>query len=565
MNSIEIANISKLYKIYNHPFDRVKDWLTPKYFRFYKEFWALKDISFRVRKGASLGIIGVNGAGKSTLLKILSKTTSPTSGSYSINGRVSALLELGTGFHPDFTGIQNIYMNGRLLGMSDEFLSEKVASIIDFSELGDFIDRPLRTYSTGMNVRLAFSVAAAVDPDVLIVDEALAVGDVHFQQKCIKRIRQFKEEGKTILFVSHDPGIVQSLCDEAILLNDGQLADLGKPDEILDHYNALIAKRSAKNVSLSIERVEYGQSEKRVQRSGNFLALISGVSILNSKGEPATSFISGEHARITVNVFFFEKINNPTIGVQIKDRLGQPVFGINSNILKHNTGKIKPGDTLTVNYDLPLNIGEGEYTLTVAAHTSETHLEECFDWADKIMTLQILCNPQYKFYGVANLPVALTSEAVSVKPENLSSELAAIFKDAPKMLSMGMENQKFLCKGWYLPQGASGSEERWTDKEFACFLSLGESEIALEAASYKPDQHIHPVKGEMFIEEVSVGRFEINSSNYTIFRFPIPKQFAGSVRFVRGVLNESWSPNFYDSSNSDARTLGVMVKRISAL
>ena len=560
---IEIVNISKKYKIYDRPINRIFDWLTPKKIQFHREFWALRNINFTVRSGISLGIIGVNGAGKSTLLKILSGTTKPTTGSFNITGRVSALLELGMGFHADFTGRQNIFMNGKLLGMSDEFLQEKMNSIIEFSELGDFIDRPLRTYSSGMNVRLAFSVAAAVDPDILIIDEALAVGDIHFQQKCIQRIKQFQEQGKTILFVSHDPGAVQSLCDEAILLDEGELVDWGKPDEIIDHYNALIARRSAKNVSLSIERIEISKSQKRVQRSGNFLALISEVQMMNSKGDVASVFISGEEAHLLIKVFFFDRSENPTIGMQIKDRLGQPVFGMNSYLLKYNTGNLKSGDTLTVKYDFPMNLGTGEYTLTVAVHTQETHLEECFDWADKILSFQVVADYDYKFYGVSRIPVSLDTHIQPSKPENIKDVLSSIFKDAPTELKMGMGYQKFLCKGWYLPQGISGEEERWTDKEFTFFIKLDGAHLSIEMASYKPDQHINPVKGKLFIEDERLGEFEVRSTHYQSCKFEIPQKYRGSICLVRGILNEVWSPNFYDSSNTDTRLLGVIVKKIS--
>ncbi|HQH12972.1 MAG TPA: ABC transporter ATP-binding protein, partial [Candidatus Sumerlaeota bacterium] len=198
--------------------DRILDWVVPGAGKRYRDFWALRQVSFSIPKGRSVGIIGANGAGKSTLLKLISGTAKPTSGEVRVQGKIAALLELGMGFHAEFTGRQNIRMNGKLLGLTDDELDERIPKIIAFSELGDFIDQPLRTYSSGMYVRLGFSVVASVDPDILIVDEALSVGDLHFQQKCIRRIREFHEQGTTLLFVSHDPGAVKLLCEEAILL-----------------------------------------------------------------------------------------------------------------------------------------------------------------------------------------------------------------------------------------------------------------------------------------------------------------------------------------------------------
>ncbi|MBI1784576.1 ABC transporter ATP-binding protein, partial [Candidatus Sumerlaeota bacterium] len=230
---IQAEGLSKRYMIYGRPIDRLHDWFAPESRRWGKPFWALRDINLTVAEGTSLGVVGVNGAGKSTLLKLLTGTTVPTSGTYSIRGRVSALLELGMGFHPQFTGRENILFNGKMLGLTDAELRERTPAIIEFAEIGDFIDQPLRTYSSGMSLRLAFAIAASVEPDVLIIDEALSVGDLHFQQKCLARIRRFQEAGVTILFVSHDPALIKSFCTEAILLDGGLLIDHGKPGAVL--------------------------------------------------------------------------------------------------------------------------------------------------------------------------------------------------------------------------------------------------------------------------------------------------------------------------------------------
>ncbi|MCX7000311.1 MAG: ABC transporter ATP-binding protein, partial [Candidatus Sumerlaeota bacterium] len=302
--------------------DRILDWLIPSSRLRHRDFWALRQVSFSIPKGVSIGIIGANGAGKSTLLKIISGTTKPTSGNVSVEGKVAALLELGMGFHTEFTGRQNIRMNGRLLGLGEEELEAKIPQIIAFSELGDFIDQPLRTYSSGMFVRLGFSVVASVEPDILIIDEALSVGDTHFQQKCVRRIREFHEQGATLLFVSHDPGAVKTLCQEAILLDEGEIISRGAPDDILDHYNALIARKSVKGAGFHIARVETPRKNIITRHSGNFMALITDAAILNEKGERISAAVAGETVKIYVRVIFVTETENPTIGLLIKDRLG---------------------------------------------------------------------------------------------------------------------------------------------------------------------------------------------------------------------------------------------------
>jgi len=229
---ISLRQVSKVFRLYNNPTDRLMEWVLPV--KRHQEFHALRDITLEIPKGRTIGLIGQNGAGKSTLLKLITGTLLPTYGTMEIRGRVAALLELGTGFHPEFTGRQNIYVNGQLLGMSREELVKLEPEIIAFTELGPFIDQPVRTYSSGMVLRLGFSIAAAMNPELLIIDEALSVGDARFSQKCIRRIREFRDEGTTILFVSHDPGAVTTLCDEAVLLERGAVRSRGLPKDILE-------------------------------------------------------------------------------------------------------------------------------------------------------------------------------------------------------------------------------------------------------------------------------------------------------------------------------------------
>ena len=248
MGSIRVSNLGKAYKQYPASWSRLAEWLLPFRKPDYKLKWVLQDISFHVDPGEAVGIIGINGAGKSTLLKLITGTAQPTTGKVAINGRVAAMLELGMGFHPDFTGRQNVFMAGQLIGLNQQEITELMPEIEAFAEIGDYLDQPVRVYSSGMQMRLAFSVATARRPDVLIVDEAMSVGDAYFQHKSFDRIREFRKQGTTLLIVSHDRGAIQSICDRAILLDAGRLAKEGAPEEIMDFYNAMLAERENRTV-----------------------------------------------------------------------------------------------------------------------------------------------------------------------------------------------------------------------------------------------------------------------------------------------------------------------------
>jgi lipopolysaccharide transport system ATP-binding protein len=249
MGAITISNIGKAYKLYDKRWLRLKEWLSPFKNSYHQLKWVLNDISFTVKPGEAVGIIGINGAGKSTLLKIITGTTKPSIGSIQITGRVAALLELGMGFHPDFTGRQNAYMAGQLLGMGIDEITQLMSDIEAFAEIGDYIDQPVRVYSSGMQMRLAFSVATARRPDVLIIDEALSVGDAYFQHKSFNRIREYRQQGTTLLIVSHDKASIQSICDRAILLENGRVAMEGNPEAVMDFYNAMLANRANQKIT----------------------------------------------------------------------------------------------------------------------------------------------------------------------------------------------------------------------------------------------------------------------------------------------------------------------------
>jgi lipopolysaccharide transport system ATP-binding protein len=275
-----------------------------------------------------------------------------------------------------------------------------------FAEIGGYIDQPIRTYSTGMAVRLAFSVATASRPDILILDETLSVGDAYFQHKCVRRIKEFQEAGSTILFVSHDPTAVKTLCQRALLLDGGRLIQEGPPDQVLDYYNALIAKREASQAILQSETV----SGRMTTRSGTFEARITEIDLLDADGRPARAFTVGDHGRIRARVQFMSPVVAPTAGILIRDRVGNDVFGTNSFYVAPVEDTYEAGDEMTVDFDIALNLGAGAYTLTVAVHGDATHLLNNYDWWDKVIGFQIVPGPQPFFIGSAWLPVRLRVE-----------------------------------------------------------------------------------------------------------------------------------------------------------
>jgi lipopolysaccharide transport system ATP-binding protein len=404
--TITVSHVSKSYRRYARAWHRLAAWLSGGRLAWHEAFWALRGVTFSVASGESVGIIGLNGAGKSTLLKILTGTTQPTAGEVRIAGRTSALLELGMGFHPDFSGRQNVMVAGQLIGLTARDLVTLMPDVEAFAEIGEYINQPVRTYSTGMTVRLAFAVATAARPEILIVDEALSVGDAYFQHKCIRRIKEFQEAGTTILFVSHDPIAVRSLCGRALLLDGGRLIQDGPPDAVLDYYNAMIAKREANQEILQAEAA----SGRMTTRSGTFEARVADIDLLDANGRSARAFTVRDPGRVRARVEFVSTIVAPTVGILIRDRLGNDVFGTNSFHVAPIEGTYEPGESLTVDFDMPLNLGPGTYTLTVAVHSGAGHLVDNYDWWDKVIGFEIVPGPEPHFIGSTWLPVRLHVE-----------------------------------------------------------------------------------------------------------------------------------------------------------
>ncbi|MDA8519134.1 ABC transporter ATP-binding protein, partial [Citrobacter sp. Igbk 16] len=367
---------------------RLLEWMSFGNKKYSNRINILNDISFNVGVGESVGILGMNGAGKSTLLKIITGTTMPSSGSVSVRGRVAALLELGMGFHPDFSGRDNVYMSGQLLGLNTEQIKELMPSIEEFSEIGKYIDQPVRTYSSGMQVRLAFAVATAVRPELLIIDEALSVGDAYFQAKSFNKIREFKAQGTTLLIVSHDQAAIANICTRAILLDKGSIVADGLPTDVLNLYNAKLSKTADENEII----VNDGKSE-----SGNKKAIINSFYIESETGEKIDTLVTGDKCSICFKIFNKHVTKGLTLGFHIRDRLGNIVFG--TNTLAHKIEMDDYGEKL-IKFTLQMNIGVGEYSVSAALHKEHNHYEECYHWKDGLGTFTVIA-PGKIFVGSA--------------------------------------------------------------------------------------------------------------------------------------------------------------------
>lgn len=402
MGSISVTNLGKAYKQYPTRWSRLAEWVTPGLRQYHQLKWVLKDISFEVMPGEAVGIIGINGAGKSTLLKLITGTTQPTTGSVHMTGRVAAMLELGMGFHPDFTGRQNAFMAGQLLGYAPGDIERLMPEIQAFAEIGEYIDQPVRVYSSGMQVRLAFAVATAIRPDILIVDEALSVGDAYFQHKSFDRIREFRKQGTTLLIVSHDKEAIQSICDRAILLNAGNIAIEGNPEAVMDYYNAMLAERENQ-----IVRQQLTDSGKVQTISGSGEATVEEIALLNEQDERIEVVNVGQPIKLKIVVRITEDIPELVLGYMIKDRLGQPVFGTNTHHLKRKLESVKGSTTATFTFEFYANLGQGTYSIAIALHTSDTHINKNYEWRDLAMVFNVLNLDKETFIGFAWLPPKL--------------------------------------------------------------------------------------------------------------------------------------------------------------
>jgi lipopolysaccharide transport system ATP-binding protein len=439
---IEVSTLTKTYRIWDRPASRLtapllegisrlfpasssfQQTLRKKAAARYRDFYALRDVSFAISPGESTGIIGRNGSGKSTLLQLIAGTLAPTKGAAKVRGRISALLELGSGFNPDFTGRENVFLNGAIYGFTHSEMTQRMFEIMEFADIGDFIEQPVKTYSSGMMMRLAFAIAVHVQPDVLIIDEALAVGDVFFSQKCFQRIRDMVKHGATLLFVSHDMGAVQSLCDRAILLSQGNLVFDGVPEDCVSRYFTLHKPLSGAGAAVSGSHPSLDPVARSAVIDANILPLaksrhgdraleITGAVIVDRHGAPSWDFEMTHQAAVRMLLKANSDIKRPSAGIQIHDRMGNLVFAAGTPQLRFSLPALAQGAEIGLEFRITLNLQTGVYTLSLDAAEFDEENPNVGIFYDRIgglgpMNVAHHGSGALPFYGMAQLPMEIT-------------------------------------------------------------------------------------------------------------------------------------------------------------
>lgn len=372
---IQVEHLSKIYKLYNKPTDRLKDSLGLTRKKNYQEHKALNDVNIEIKKGETIGIIGTNGSGKSTLLKVITGVLNPTSGDVKIEGRISALLELGAGFNMEYTGIENVYLNGMMIGFTREEVDAKLQDILEFADIGEFVNQPVKTYSSGMFVRLAFAVAINIEPEILIVDEALSVGDVFFQAKCYHKFEEFKQMGRTIIFVSHDLSSISRYCDRVILLNKGVKTAEGEPKEIIDIYKKVLVNQyeEEQEHTTPVDENSFAEdswarklvNNQRRQEYGSKLAEIIDYAIIDQSGTITNNIIKGEPFTVKMKVKFHELVQDPIFAFSIKDMKGTEITGTNTMVEKQFVNPKEKEQIMEISFKQNMDLQGGEYLLSL--------------------------------------------------------------------------------------------------------------------------------------------------------------------------------------------------------
>ncbi len=419
MPVIQVQHLSKKYQIYDRPWHKLREVLHLSRKVLHREFWALDDISFEVDSGQTLGIIGQNGSGKSTLLQLLAGIMRQTRGDCHVHGKVSALLELGSGFNPEFTGRENVFMNGAILGLDTRRMLERFDAIARFAEIGDFMEQPVKTYSSGMFMRLAFAVAVNVDPDVLLVDEALAVGDLIFQHRCMHRMNDLRARGKTIVLVTHDLGAIVKFCNRALLLDRGRLIEDGAPDRVVQKYRALMFERErryggfdgsgaggeAAEVRLPEERMPVAHTIPNIDhRFGSGEASVIGVELLDAQGKPTRDAFGGEQVVVRVSVRFNQDLGSPIVGYTLRDRMGVDLSACKTSYAGRALGPARKGQTLTSDFQVLLpHLAPGSYSISPAVARGDVLRHDMCDWIDNALVFSV--QSDRLIYGVLKMDV----------------------------------------------------------------------------------------------------------------------------------------------------------------
>jgi lipopolysaccharide transport system ATP-binding protein len=404
MGHVRVAGLGKAYKLYPTRWSRVREWVTRRPRHQLK--WALREVEFSIEAGQSLGIVGLNGSGKSTLLKLIAGLAQPTTGAVEVGGRVAALLELGMGFHNEFTGRQNVVMAGQLMGMPLDEIHELMPEIEAFAEIGPYMDQPFRVYSSGMQMRLAFSVATARRPDILIVDEALSVGDSYFQHKSFGRIREFREKGTTMLVVSHDRFSIQTICDQALLLSEGRQEMFGEPGQVLDYYHALLGAEDRKLIRM--EKLDAGRSKTI---SGNRAAQMLSLHLTLAGSEEEVAAVEmGAEVDLVMRIAVRSPLDHLVVGFMIKDKLGQAMYGVNTHRLGTPLEQLQAGETVTVRWRMRMALGKGSYSISTSLTKEDSHQGGTYEWMDHAGIFHVYNERFPDFIGCSLLEPRITIE-----------------------------------------------------------------------------------------------------------------------------------------------------------
>lgn len=416
--ALTVNNVTKIYKLYEKPIDRLKEAMSLTHKNYHRDFYALNGISFDVEKGQTVGIIGTNGSGKSTILKIITGVLTPTTGDVQVNGVISALLELGAGFNMDYTGIENIYMNGTMMGFSRKEMDEKLQDILDFADIGDFVYQPVKTYSSGMFVRLAFALAINVEPEILIVDEALSVGDVFFQAKCYRRMEEIRKNGTTILMVTHDMGAIIKYCDRVVVLNKGNFIAEGEPGKMVDLYKKILANQMD-DLNEELEAADNGLyndfsgdqaiAERSRAASGGMMkdkltinpnrteygdkrAEIIDFGLLDERGNITNLLLKGERFTIKERIHFHGEIETPIFTYTIKDKRGADLTGTNTMFESSDVKSVKKGDEYVVEFTQKMTLQGGEYLLSMSCTGFENGEHVVYHRLYDIVNITVISN-----------------------------------------------------------------------------------------------------------------------------------------------------------------------------
>jgi homopolymeric O-antigen transport system ATP-binding protein len=418
--ALRVEQLGKCYQLYRKPRHRLKQALFGRWRRYHRDVWALRDVSFDVAAGQTIGLIGANGSGKSTLLQIVAGTLTPTEGRVLVHGRVSALLELGSGFNPEFSGRENVYVYGSILGLTQQQMDERFDAVAGFADIGEYMDCPLKTYSSGMIVRLAFSVAISVDPDILLVDEALAVGDIRFQQRCMTRIRQLRDRGVSILFVTHDLEAAKRLCDQLHILEHGRLIRSGDPEAMANWYLGHMTDEPEKSLRRS------GSLAARTSESfrhGDGQGEILSVALLTMDGRPAERARMDELHRVRFELLFHTAVESAILGFYLRDRMGTDVIGVNTYQEKAHLPEVQPGDRVTVDFVLPFRLRPGPYSVNPGLAYNQ-HEMRYMDWINHALVFEIV-DPQ-----PGRTVFGLTHPEVTVETTVHAAELTSVEEPA---------------------------------------------------------------------------------------------------------------------------------------